>query len=366
MAVTRVITVAPDRLDRGLVREAATVLRAGGLVAFPTETVYGLGAHALDERAVARIFAAKGRPSTDPVIVHLADAAQIDSVADHVPKIARELASTFWPGALTLILGKHPTIPDVVTAGLATVGVRVPSHPVAHLLITEAGVPIAAPSANRFSRPSPTSAEHVRDDLDGLIDLIVDAGPTTIGLESTILDLTVDPPVVRRPGGVSLRALESIVPTVVTLHGRESADRPQLAPGQLSRHYAPDAPLTLLVGTVDDVVDRLARDIRAAIASGKRVGLLAPEEDLVALAPRLAAIGSTGRLVTARCGTRRDRLVAAQELFSSLRQLDAAQVDVIFASTPVDGELDAAIVDRLTRAAEGRVVYLSQPDQSRR
>jgi L-threonylcarbamoyladenylate synthase len=366
MAVTRLITVAPDRPDRGLMREAARVLRAGGLVAFPTETVYGLGAHALDERAVARIFVAKGRPSTDPVIVHLADAAQLDSVALDVPQAARELASAFWPGALTLILRKHPTIPQEVTAGLATVGVRVPSHPVAHMLISEAGVPIAAPSANRFSRPSPTSAEHVRDDLDGVIDLIVDGGPTNIGVESTIVDLTVDPPIVRRPGGVGLRAITSIVPTAVVVHGRQSADRAQFAPGQLSRHYAPNARLTLHVGDVDAVVDRLAREIRAAVASGKRVGVLAPEEDLVALAPRLAAIGSTGRLVTVRCGTRRNREAAAYELFGGLRQLDAAHVDVIFASTPADGELDAAIIDRLTRAAEGRVVYLSQPDQSRR
>ena len=366
MAVTRIITVDPERADRMLIREAASVLRAGGVVAFPTETVYGLGAHALDERAVARIFAAKGRPSTDPVIVHLADAAQLPWVAADVPPIAHDLAATFWPGALTLILRKQPAVPAVVTAGLATVAVRVPSHLVAHMLIEEAGIPIAAPSANRFSRPSPTCAEHVLADLDGAFDLLVDAGPATIGVESTILDLTVDPARVRRPGGVSLDAIKRILPSVVAGIDRQSADHAQVAPGQLSRHYAPNAQLTLYVGSVEAAVERLARDVRTAVASGQRVGVLAPEEDLIALAPRFAAVAAAGRIVTERCGSRADRPHAARELFARLRALDAAGVDVIVASAPPGGDLDEAMIDRLSRAAEGRVVYLSQPDQSRR
>ena len=174
------------------------------LVAFPTETVYGLGAHALNAAAVARIFEAKGRPPTDPMIVHLAGVEQVEQIAKVVPPAARDLAAAFWPGALTLILEKQSIVPDVVTAGLPTVAIRVPSHPIARALLAAAGVPVAAPSANRFSHPSPTRAEHVLADLDGVVDIVIDGGATPIGVESTILDFTVTPPVVRRPGGVLL------------------------------------------------------------------------------------------------------------------------------------------------------------------
>lgn len=352
----RLIRVDPLNPDRLKIREAAAVLRAGGLVAFPTETVYGLGAHALDAAAVARIFTAKGRPATDPVIVHLAAAAQLADVAVDVPPIAGELASAFWPGPLTLVVRKAAIVPDLVTAGLSTVGVRVPSHPVAHLLIEEAGVPIAAPSANRFSRPSPTRAEHVLADLAAAIDIVIDAGATPIGVESTILDLTVNPPLIRRPGGVTFEQLATIVPDVQGGSRTMTAEQAQPSPGQLLRHYAPNARLTLYVGAIDAVAARLATDLRAAVASGLRVGVLAPEEDLMAIAPRLAAIGSTGRVVTRRCGSRADRSEAARELFGALRALDAEGVDIIYGATPEGDDIDAAIIDRLTRAAEGRVL----------
>jgi L-threonylcarbamoyladenylate synthase len=357
--MTRVLTVDPRHPHRERIHEAAVVLREGGLVAFPTETVYGLGANALNAAAVARIFEVKGRPSTDPVIVHLAVSRQLTRVARHLPSVAQDLADAFWPGALTLIVEKAPSIPDIVTAGLPTVGVRVPSHPIAHLLIEEAGVPVAAPSANRFSRPSPTRAEHVLADLGDAIDIVIDGGPAPIGVESTILDLTVTPPLVRRPGGVTLADLRRILPDVQgvseALTGRET----QLAPGQLTRHYAPNARLTLYVGGVEEVAKRLSADVRTAVASGIRVGVLAPEEDLRALAPRLAAIDQTSRVVTMRCGSRRDRLEAAHELYRVLRALDAEAVDVIFAASPTGTDIDAAIIDRLTRAAEGRVIRVS-------
>jgi L-threonylcarbamoyladenylate synthase len=354
--MTRVIAVDLSRPDPDSIRDAAKVLRDGGLVAFPTETVYGLGADALNQAAVAAIFAAKGRPSTDPVIVHLASAQQLDQVARSVPDVARALAAAFWPGPLTLILPKAPAIPDAVTAGLPTVAVRVPSHPIAQALLREAGIPVAAPSANRFSRPSPTRPEHVLADLGDTIDVLIDGGPTTIGIESTILDLTVSPALVRRPGGITLDALRSIVPDLRRVTAVASSDRPQLAPGQLQRHYAPNAPLTLYVGDTDAVATRVARDARAAVAAGERVGVLAPEEDLMALAPRLAAIGSSGRVVTVRCGSRTNRHEAAKDLFRALRELDAESVDVILASAPEGGDINDAIVDRLTRAADGRVV----------
>lgn len=356
MTRTRVVIVNPQSPDPDTIADAAAILVRGGLVAFPTETVYGLGAHALDEAAAARIFDAKGRPATDPVIVHLASAARLETVARDVPPLAAVLADAFWPGPLTLILYKQPAIPDVVTAGLPTVAVRVPAHPVAHLLLERAGIPIAAPSANRFSRPSPTTADHVREDLDRRIDLIIDGGAATIGVESTILDLTVTPPLVRRPGGVSLSALRVHVPDLQTRDERLSGDLAQPAPGQLLRHYAPRATLTLYLGAADAVGERVARDARTAAAAGSRVGILAPEEDLKGLAPRLAAAAASGRVTVARYGTRGDDRASAHDLFRALRQLDREEVDIILAVAAEDGELSLAIVDRLSRAAEGRVV----------
>jgi L-threonylcarbamoyladenylate synthase len=354
--MTRVVVIDPQHPELARIGEVAEVLRKGGLVAFPTETVYGLGAHALNATAVARIFEVKGRPTTDPMIVHLASVDQLDDVAKVVPSAARALAAAFWPGALTLILEKRPVVPDAVTAGLETVGVRVPSHPIAHALLAAAGVPVAAPSANRFSHPSPTRAEHVLADLEGVVDIVIDGGATPIGVESTILDLTVTPPLVRRPGGVSLEAIRRIVADACSVSETVGRTRAQVAPGQLLRHYAPRAALTLYVGDVDQVVARMGSDIRTAAASGLRAGVLAPEEDLLALAPRLAALGASGRVVTMRCGTRGDREETARDLFKALRALDAEAVDVIFASAPEGEGINAAILDRLTRAAEGRVV----------
>ena len=360
MRTTRVATIDPRDPDPRVLAEAASILRGGGLVAFPTETVYGLGAHALEAAAVEDIFRAKGRPPTDPMIVHLAAAAQLPEVARALPPIAQDLADAFWPGALTLIVSKQSVVPDAVTAALPTVAVRVPSHPVAHRLLAEAAIPIAAPSANRFSRPSPTTAAHVLADLDGRIDLVLDGGATSIGVESTILDLTVNPPVVRRPGGVSIDALRAVVPNLRSSFATLPVSAPQPAPGQLLRHYAPRAALTLYRGVmVEAVAARMAADARTAVARGHRVGVLAPEEDLKALAPRLAAVAASGRIVTERLGSRGASAVAARDLYAALRTLDATGVDVILASAPEEGEFVDALHDRLTRAAEGRVVLIS-------
>lgn len=353
---TRRLVVDAAHPDAGVIREAASVLVAGGLVAFPTETVYGLGAHALDAVAVTGIFTAKGRPATDPLIVHVGAFTQVASVVRDVPAVAATLAARFWPGPLTLVLPKHPAVPAAVTAGLDSVAVRVPSHPVAQALLQAARVPVAAPSANRFSRPSPTRAAHVLADLDGRIDVVLDGGPTRVGVESTIVDLTVDPPVVRRPGGVPMSVLREVLPRLqLALHVAGETEA-QLAPGQLLRHYAPTAALTLFLGDPAHVVASVAARTRAALGSGRRVGLLGPEEDLSALAPEVAAGASAGRVVSAAAGSRRDVDRAAHELFEALRRLDAEGVDVIFATAPEGDALGPAIVDRLTRAAEGRVV----------
>ena len=354
--MTRVVTVDPERPDPDAIGEAAAVIRRGGLVAFPTETVYGLGANALDAAAVRRIFEAKGRPSTDPLIVHIAHVGQLGRVASSVPPAARNLALAFWAGPLTLILPKNPAIPDEVTAGLASVAVRVPAHRVARALLEMAGVPVAAPSANRFSRPSPTRAAHVIDDLGGRIDLVLDGGPTPIGVESTIVDCTVTPPVLRRPGGITREQLLAHVPDLVVVEQRGGAETAQPAPGQLLRHYAPRARVTLYEGPPAAVVDRVARDARQLAGQGSRVGVLAPEEDVMALAPALAALASSGRVIARAFGPRRDPGQAARLLFDTLRALDAEGPDVMLAIGVGPAAIGAAIDDRLRRAAEGRVI----------
>jgi L-threonylcarbamoyladenylate synthase len=354
--VSPVVKVDPDHPDAAAIARAADTIRRRGLVAFPTETVYGLGANALDPAAIARLFEAKGRPPTDPLIVHIADIGQLDRVAATVPASARELAGAFWPGPLTLILPKRETVPDVVTAGLSTVGVRVPAHRVAQALLASAGVPIAAPSANRFSAPSPTRAEHVVQDLGERVDLILDGGPTPIGVESTIVDCTTSPFTLRRPGGVTREALLAHVPSLRAVSAAGSAATPQPAPGQLTRHYAPRAALTLYVGSPDAVVARLGVDARRLAAQGHRVGILAPEEDVMALAPALAPLAASGRVLTRTFGARTDAARAAHELYNAIRVLDAESPDIILAAGIGDEHLGAAVHDRLSRAAEGRVL----------
>ncbi|MEW6323541.1 MAG: L-threonylcarbamoyladenylate synthase [Acidobacteriota bacterium] len=353
---TRVLAVDREHPDPAVIDEAAALVRRGGLVAFPTETVYGLGAHALDAAAVARVFAAKGRPSADPLIVHVGAADEVARVARAVPPLVATLAARFWPGPLTLILPKRAEVPGAVTAGLDTVAVRVPSHPVARALLAQAGVPIAAPSANRFARPSPTRAAHVLADLAGRIDLVLDAGPTDVGVESTVLDLTVWPPVVRRPGGVALEVLTEVVPDLRPDERYAAADVAQPSPGQSVRHYAPRARVTLYAGPADAALRRLAADARRRASAGTRVGVLAPEDDLAALAPDLAPLAAHGRVITQPYGARSDVPRAAHELFDALRTLDARGVDEILATAPLPEGLGRAIHDRLRRAAEGRVV----------
>jgi L-threonylcarbamoyladenylate synthase len=352
---TRVLQVDRDKPDPAAIEEAAEALKAGKLVVFPTETVYGLGAHALDPAAVQKIFDAKERPANDPLIVHIAHIGQVNLCAAGMPPGARKLALSFWAGPLTLILKKKPAVPDLVTAGLDSVALRVPSHRVARALMEMAAVPVAAPSANRFSRPSPTTAAHVLEDLDGRVDLILDAGATDIGLESTIVDFTADPPAIRRPGGITFEQVHSLVPEVVMGEGYAAGDEAQVSPGQLTRHYAPRAEMTLYEGPVDRVVQRIAADARTNVAQGNRIGILAPEEDLTALAPLIAASAAAGKIEVRPFGSRGDLDRAGHELFAAIRALDATDVSVILASSPGSDGLARAIRDRLMRAANGRI-----------
>jgi L-threonylcarbamoyladenylate synthase len=350
--VTELLRVDPDHPDLAAITRAAERLQVGGLVAFPTETVYGLGAHALDRDAVRRLFKAKGRPATDPLIVHVASLDDAARLTGGIPAVARRLASRFWPGPLTLVLRRSPVVPDEVTAGLPTVAVRAPSHPVARALIDAANIPIAAPSANLFSRPSPTRAEHVLQDLDGRIDIVVDGGPTLVGVESTVLDLTSPEPTVLRPGAVTLEMLRAVLP-VVHLRSATAAEGAAMpSPGLLERHYAPRAPLTLYEGDTPGVLERLARDARAEATDGRLVGLMLADEDRRATA--LHDLPTTIHVATV--GPASNLAAIAARLYAALRELDSAGVDVILArGFPTDTGLGLALQDRLRRAA-GRTI----------
>lgn len=340
---------APIRMasDPAAIAEAAVRLRAGDLVVFPTETVYGVGANALDAEAVAKVFVAKGRPAADPLIVHLADASMVAQVAREVPATAARLMAAFWPGALTLVLPKALAVPLTVTAGLDTVGVRVPAHPVTRALLEAAGVPVAAPSANRFSRPSPTSAADVAEDLGDRVALILDGGSTTYGVESTVVDVSGGAAVLLRPGAVTVEQLRAVVPElVVRTRAETDPSAPQTSPGTLLKHYAPRADVRLWVGAEARVA--AFADIAALVDAGRRVGALLSDDDLVAL----------GRpdVVAASLGPAGAPEEAARRLFAALRALDRAGVEVIVARDPGRTGVAFTVWDRLFRAAEGQVL----------
>ena len=347
MLVTRVLNVSSTLPETEPIQAAADVLRAGGLVAFPTETVYGLGANALDSEAVSKIFTAKGRPASDPIIVHLYDLAQLELAAQAVPAFAYELADRFWPGPLTLILKRHPHIPPNVSAGMPTVAVRMPSHPVAVSLLRAADLPVAAPSANRFARPSATSADHVRQDLDGRIDMILDGGAAVIGVESTILDLTKEQPVVLRPGGVPLEVLQSLIPNLQVVSKLLREDEQGIeAPGMLYKHYSPRAELRLFDGNIEALIPAMREDAIKQINPGKKVGMLLPSDEIQlfdGLGINVVDLGTTEAEIS-HC------------LFDAMRQLDGAGVDVILVHGFSRSGLGLALWDRLLRAAEGRVI----------
>jgi len=345
---TRVIAVDAAHPQPELIASAAEAIRAGGLVAFPTETVYGLGADATRAEAVAGIFAAKGRPSDNPLIVHVADRGGLDQVAASVPAVADRLIERFWPGPLTLVLPKRDTIPANVTCGLSTVGVRMPNHPVALALIRASGVPIAAPSANLSGRPSPTAAEHVHEDLNGRVDIILDGGETGVGLESTVLDLTVDPPAVLRPGGITVEELEAELGAVrvdPSIHGALVGE-PARSPGMKYTHYAPKAKVILVAGPVLEMQERIQDLLYEFMAEGKRVGVLCSAESRgVYQAP-----------IVLEYGTRSDLAGIASDLFGTLRAFDRHAVDVILAEGVPSTGIGLAIMNRLRRAAGGQVI----------
>jgi L-threonylcarbamoyladenylate synthase len=321
---------------------AAEILRNGGTVAFPTETVYGLGANALDANAVARIFIAKERPKWDPIIVHVSDRAMLDHVAV-VPSQAEPLIAAFWPGPLTLLLPRTPQVPDNVTAGRPLVGVRMPAHPVALALIEASRLPIAAPSANRFGRISPTTAEHVLEDLDQRIDAVLDGGPTTVGVESTVLGLNPDPtqsPILYRPGAITAAMLEPIIGPITLYQPPPSAEPQSLpSPGVGVRHYAPRARL-VLIRTESELNNHLLQ----LLESGEKIGVMLPQNWTV----------HHRRVEIYAWNSFDDNTALAHTLFAGLRELDRRGVTVILCPLPDVNGLGAAIRDRLEKAAKSK------------
>lgn len=326
--------------------QAAKIIREGGLVALPTETVYGLGANALDEVAVARIFAAKRRPAWDPVIVHIADRKMLDGLVTDVPEAARKLMAAFWPGPLTLLLPRSTAVPDAVTAGRPLVGVRMPAHPVAFELIYQAGVPVAAPSANTFGHTSPTTAAHVLEDLDGRINAVLDAGPAEHGVESTVLDPCQSPMMIYRPGAITAFQIQQTAGAVESFRAGEPLDgqpRESLpAPGVGLRHYAPRARLVLVEGTFAGMAQQLAET--ASRFSGERLGLMLPAG--IPAPAAAAAVFPWGRW--------RAPDEMARDLYSGLRALDAEGCTVILCPLPPAEGIGAAIADRLRKAAHSK------------
>ncbi len=333
--------------EEGICR-AGEILRQGGLVAFPTETVYGLGANALDPDASAKIYRAKGRPSDNPLIVHIASWEAIERITEDLPVQAKLLSDAFWPGPLTMILKKSAEVPDTTTGGLKTVAVRMPDNAIARALILAGGGYVAAPSANTSGRPSPTTAQHVAEDMDGVIDMIIDGGPVAIGLESTIIDLTEGTPVILRPGYISQEMLNSVVGEVRMDRGLLSDDpsvHPK-APGMKYRHYAPKAPLFIVEGSRKRVQEKINSLTAAAAAAGQKAGVIAADE---------TSGGYSGAIVRS-IGSRDQELTIAQHLYAILREFDHMEVSVIYSESFETPQMGAAIMNRLMKAAGHQVI----------
>ena len=351
---TLVLKVDPQRPDKKKIDIAANLIRKGGIVAFPTETVYGLGADALNAKAVAAVFKAKKRPFDNPPIVHVSDLKDVYRLTTDVPPRARRLMTEFWPGPLTLIFRHSKIVPDVTVAGLDTIAIRMPKHNVALALIEESDCPISAPSANLSGKPSPTTVEHVLEDLDGRINAILDAGPTSIGVESTVLDLTVDPPQVLRPGGTSYEALKERLGNV-TLSPFAVAEQAlpvgkARSPGVKHKHYAPKADVVVVEGELSAVVGRVRELVGSYGEDGRKVGVLATDE----------TISSYKADVLKSLGSRSDLAGLARNLFRLLREFDEEGADVIVAEgVPIEG-LGLAVMNRLRKASGYRIIKVGE------
>lgn len=346
---TKVLRIDAADLEHTGIRDAAELIRKGELVAFPTETVYGLGADALRPEAAKKIYAAKGRPSDNPLIVHIAKFEELVSIAKEVPKQAKQLADAFWPGPLTMIVRKNEKVPYETTGGMETVAVRMPNHPVALRLIEESGCLIAAPSANTSGKPSPTEAAHVALDMDGRIPMILDGGPVGIGIESTIIDLTEPVPMILRPGYITKEMLEDVLGEEVCVDpGIIAADseRKPKAPGMKYKHYAPKADLILVEGETNAVVEAINRLSDEKQSEGQKVGIIATDETM-------ARYNSD---CTMSIGARSDEDAIARHLYKILREFDDLDVDIIYSESFATPRIGQAIMNRLLKAAGHQVL----------
>lgn len=345
---TRIEKITDCQLDEEKIQVAGDIIREGGLVAFPTETVYGLGADALNASASRKIYEAKGRPSDNPLIVHIAEFSDLEKIAAEIPKEARMLSDAFWPGPLTMIVRKNDKVPYETTGGMDTVAVRMPNHPVALALIRAGGGYIAAPSANTSGRPSPTLAEHVAEDMAGRIPMILDGGLVGIGIESTIVDLTEDVPMILRPGYITQSMLQEVIGEVRMDPGiiaSDSAKKPK-APGMKYKHYAPKADMILVDGEEDRVVAKINELAATAVAKGKRVGIICTDETR----PKYHA----GTVIS--IGARDDEDAIAQHLYKILRDFDDTETELIYSESFATPRIGQAIMNRLLKAAGHQVI----------
>lgn len=349
---TKIYKLDQNGIQSDFIKEAAAVIRSGGLVAFPTETVYGLGADALCPAAAKKIYAAKGRPSDNPLIVHISGWQDFVRIAGEVPPRAKKLADAFWPGPLTMIVRKNERTPYETTGGLDTVAVRMPSHPAALALIRESGCLIAAPSANASGRPSPTLASHVAEDLNGRIPIILDGGEVGIGIESTIIDLTEEPPLILRPGYITKEMLENVIGDVAVdpgLLAEDSAVKPK-APGMKYRHYAPKAELKIIDGTKDAVVQTINEMIKEQHKRHKKVGVIGTDE---------TAAYYQGDVILS-VGSREDEDEIARHMYRILREFDESGADIIYSESFATPRIGQAIMNRLLKAAGHQIIMAHQ------
>lgn len=345
---TKVVRIDEQHIDDARIREAGEIIKAGGLVAFPTETVYGLGGDALNPASSKKIYEAKGRPSDNPLIVHIASMDALPAIVRNVPERAKKLAAAFWPGPLTMILEKSDTVPKETTGGLDTVAVRMPSHPTAMAFIRAAGGYVAAPSANRSGRPSPTVAGYVAEDMDGRIEMILDGGDVELGLESTIVDLTVEPAVILRPGFVTKEALAGVLGQIeqdATLFSIESGQAPK-APGMKYRHYAPKGELVIVRGSAEAVTTYINTGLEAGRRNNKKTGVIATDE----------TIDSYEADVPRSVGKRTDVNAVARGLYRILREFDDEGVELIYSESFDGGGISQAVMNRLLKAAGHRII----------
>ena len=344
---TEIIKINKDNPENDKIHKAAMILKNGGTVAFPTETVYGLGANALDSAAVEGIFKAKGRPQDNPLIIHIADINQIDNLVENVPVKARKLMEKFWPGPLTMIFNKNKSVPYIVTGGLSTVAIRIPNHKIATKLIKAAGIPIAAPSANISGKPSPTHVNHVIEDLYGKINMIIDGGETGIGIESTVLDVSCGIPTILRPGGVTREDILKIFPKVecdLAFKSNEKIVIPK-SPGQKYTHYSPKAKLIIFEGDIDNVSNEIKVRAGKYLDEGMKVGIMATEQTKDKYQGFVLVLGD-----------RKKPKTIAANLFRKLREFDKMSVDIILAESISREGIGEAIMNRMKKAADENIV----------